>query len=119
LENLTYLHSGTRICFLVVSVRERERERTRDWLLGGVIPTETACLKDRAKRRGEYSAKLLVILESINPEHRGCRAFITFVIKDKLLVLQLTTLSRLAMELHPQPALTSRPQGRIMAEIHR
>ncbi len=43
----------------------------------------------------------------------------TFVIKDKLLVLQLTTLSRLAMELHPQPALTTRPQGRTMAEIQR
>jgi hypothetical protein len=55
----------------------------------------------------------------MNREHRRCRAFITFVIKDKLLVLQLTTLSRLAMELHPQPALTTLPQGRTMAEIQR
>jgi hypothetical protein len=55
-----------------------------------------------------------VILESINPEHRGCRAFITVVTKDKVPVLQLTTLSRLPMELHPQPALTT--QGRTMAD---
>ncbi len=104
---------------------ERERERKREHtVLGAWFCFFGRTLTDRKierreKRSGEYSAKLLAILECINREHRRCRAFITFVIKDKLLVLQLTTLSRLAMELHPQPALTTRPQGRTMAEIHR
>ncbi len=123
MENLTYLPSGARTCLLVVSVREiqRERERENKGLDAWFCFWEGGSLTERSseEKRGEYSAKLLVILESINLEHRGCRAFITFVIKDKVLVLQLTTLSPLAMELHPQPALTTRPQGRTMVEIHR
>ncbi len=101
--------------------KERERERTRDSVLGFFFLrtlTDTK-IERREEKSGEHSAKLLVILECTNREHRRCRAFITFVSKDKLLVLQLTTLSRLAMELHPQPALTTRPLGRTMAEIHR
>ncbi len=97
--------------------RGRERENTG---LVSWFSFEGHWLTERSNERsGEYSAQLLVILECINREHRRCRAFITFVIKDRLLVLQLTTLSRLAMELHPQPALTTRPQGRTMAEIQR
>jgi len=102
-------------------LRERERERTRDSVLGFFCwwTLTDRKIERREERSGEHSAKLLVILEWINREYRRCRAFITFVSKDKLPVLQLTTLSRLAMELHPQPALNTRPQGRTMAEIHR
>ncbi len=98
-----------------------ERERTRDSVLGFFCwwTLTDRKIERREERSGEHSAKLLVILEWINREYRRCRAFITFVSKDKLPVLQLTTLSRLAMELHPQPALNTLPQGRTMAEIHR
>ncbi len=99
--------------------REREGENTGlvAWFFFRILTEKK--IEPREERSGEHSAQLLVILECTNREHRRCRAFITFVSKDELLVLQLTTLSRLAMELHPQPALTTRPQGRTMAEIHR
>jgi hypothetical protein len=105
-------------------LREREREREREHGIGCLVFFFGRTLTDRKierreERSGEHSAKLLVILECINREHRRCRAFLTVVFKDELLVLQLTTLSCLAMELHPQPALTTRPQGRTMAEIQR
>jgi hypothetical protein len=118
LENFTYLHAGARICHLFVSERERENKGLGAWFF---FLKNTNLLKDRAKGREEWRifSKTIVILECINLEHRRCRAFITFVIKDKVLVLQLTTLSGLAMELRPQPVLTIRPQGRTMAEIHR
>ncbi len=60
---------------------EREREKTRDWVLGFFFWRTLTCWKieRREERSGEYSAKLLVILECINLEHRRCRAFITLL----------------------------------------